>query len=98
MVATSQVVDTGAHLLYDTGHFVTKHHGQRPRPVAIDHRKVRMTQSRGAHLHEHFTGAGFIKLELLDHERVRVAVRSRDTGLPKHGCTNTAHAVRLAEG
>src|SRR5262245_22456662 len=69
MVAGLDVADAGAQLGDNTRGFVTKHHWQRQRPVAIDDVPIAHADPCGLYLHAHFPGLGAVLLELKDLQR-----------------------------
>jgi hypothetical protein len=77
VVADLQVGNARTQLLDDAGALVAEHHRQRPRPVAVDHREIRMAEADRAHLQQHFAGAGRVELDLGDHERERFGIGRR---------------------
>ena len=94
MVAPLQVGDAVADFLDDAGHLVAKHHRQRPRTVAVDHRQVRMTQPGGAHLDQHLARPGSREVEFLDGQWARIRERAGSTRLAQHGGSGLDHGYR----
>jgi hypothetical protein len=95
VVAGLEVVHARAERLDHAGGFVAQHHRQRPWPVAVDHRQVRVAQAGGLDPHQHFAGAGGVELDRLDRQRPRLRVRRRQAHGPEDGSAGF-HAVILA--
>ena len=64
VVAVREVVDAGADLLDDARRLVAERHRHRPRPVAVDHRQVRVAQPGGRDLDQDLARPGRIELDL----------------------------------
>ena len=62
VVARRKVREPWTNLLDDARRFVAQRHRGRPRPVAVDHRKVRMAQSRGRDAHQRIAMARSLEL------------------------------------
>src|SRR5690606_32751422 len=96
VVAPAEVVDAGADLLDDAGAFVAEDHRHRPRPGAVDHRKVGVTEAGGGDLHQYFAGAGRVELDLLDPQRPALGIGPgqpdlvQDGGSDLHGLAPSA--------
>ena len=77
VVAVLEVVDAGAELLDDAGRLVAERHRHRPRPVAVDHRQVRVAQPRRRDLDQDLARSGRVELDRLDRQRLRLRVGRR---------------------
>ena len=83
MITNREAGHVRPHFAHDTGAFVPKHGRQVDRRVASDTVPVAVTDPRGLHLDQDFTGARRGELKRLDHER---AVDSaKDGGIDLHG-------------
>ena len=92
MVADGEVGDAFAELHHLAGRLVADRHRHRARAVAVDHRQVGVAQTSGADAHEHLVAPRRRELDLLDHQRLRLAVGVRQTDLTQHRSTGS-HAV-----
>jgi hypothetical protein len=77
VIPALQVADAFAYLLDDCGRFMAERHRHRPRPVAIDYRKVRVAQARSDDLDQHFLTAWGRQVHGRDDEGLGYSVRRR---------------------
>ena len=85
VVALLEVVDAGADLLDDARRLVAERHRHRPRPVALDHRQVRVAQPRRRDLDQDLARSRRVELDRLDLQRLRLRVGRRSAHLVQHG-------------
>src|SRR6516225_9153748 len=57
MISALDVADAFADILNRARGFVSQRHGHDPRPVAVDHGEIGMTEAGGPDLHQHFARA-----------------------------------------
>ena len=96
MIAGFEVAHAFADVLDDSRRLVAERHRDRPRPRAVDHRKVGMAEARRRHLDQDFAAAGGTKVELHDFERLRLRVGRGEAGLAENGGLD-AHGVRVSQ-
>jgi hypothetical protein len=94
VIADSQIIDLGTHLDNLTSTFVTDRHRHRSRPIAIDDRQIRMTQTRRTHAHQHFTRPRRIKIHLDNLQRPRLRIRARQGDFIQNGSASFHWAPR----
>ena len=92
MVAHFQIGDAGAHFHHLAGGFVAQRHGQRPGPVAVDHRQVGVAQAGGAHPHQNLAVARGVQFHLFDFQRLGVLERALGAHLTQY-CGTGFHCV-----
>ena len=86
VVALGEIAHARAERLDHACGFVTQHHRQRPRPVAVDHRQIRMAEPGGLDPHQDLAGARAVELDLLDGQRTTVGIRRRRADPLQNGC------------
>src|SRR6476620_12212302 len=79
-------------LLYDAGSFMAQRHGHWPWTVAVDYRKVGMTQPSSLDAYQHLTGAGTVQPYAFNGERLGVG----EGGLSAHGRQDRSCDVHIA--
>jgi hypothetical protein len=98
VVAPREIRDVRAGRLDHARGFVPERHRQRPRPIAVDHRKVGMAKSRRLDAHQHLARPGTFELQLLDRQWLAGGVGARlahlvqDGGPDLHRCLPDAVA------
>lgn len=75
MIANRKIGNAWTDLLDDTCTFVSEHHRHGTRSIAVDHRKIGVTQPCGTHPQQHFSWAGRREIDLSHLERCRLCVR-----------------------
>jgi hypothetical protein len=74
MVSNAKILHAVAQSFDDTRGLVSEHHWCGSWPVAFDHGKIRVAQSRGGNPDHDFTRPGIIDRDLLERERFRSGV------------------------
>src|SRR5712672_4718960 len=77
VIADFETLHPGSNGKHNACAFVAEHHRHGPRPVAVDDRQIRMTESGGADFEQHFARPGRIQVELYDLQRLRLGIGLR---------------------
>ena len=84
VIADGEIDDPFADRRDDARGLMAEHHRRRPRPRAVDHRKVGMAETGRRDSHQHFAAAGAVEIDLDDVERPRNRVRRLRPRRPQH--------------
>ena len=90
------VAGVRADLLHDAGGLVAQRHRQRPGPVAVDHREVRVAQAGGLDPDQDLPGPGRIELELFDDKGFGLRVGGTGPGGFEYRRVDGVHAMTSA--